>query len=276
MGSVPTIRTPYLASLLCPLSGSGLLHLVGLTGTLALLRAVLWFLVSWAPGVSTAAVMLFGVLGFTFVCRAMVLVVESSAEGFDLLPALPDPREVEELFGAFLKVLGVLFFTALPVLLAGIANLHLPWLVPALVLLGALYFPAGMLGVAVRGDVADCFPGTAGAAIRAAPLRYATAAVLSAGAAAVVLFGHLGAGAAWPLGARLGLDAATAWILLAALHRVGAVHRDTPAVRAAVPFPAPDRPPPLHALRSAPPTEIEKILAQRLRREPDPDEPAGE
>jgi hypothetical protein len=220
--------------------------------------------------------MLFGLLGFTYVCRAMVLVVESSAEGFDLLPSLPDPREVEELFGAFLKVLGVLFFTALPVLLAGIVNPRVPWLLPALALTGALYFPAGMLGVAVRGDVADCFPGTAGAAIRAAPLRYLTAAVLSAGAAAIILGGHLGAGARWPLGAQLGLDAAAAWLLLATLHRIGAVHRDTAAVRAAVPFPAPDRPPPLHSLRSTPPTEIEKILAERLRREPDPDEPAGQ
>ncbi|MCU0728276.1 MAG: hypothetical protein MUE73_21225, partial [Planctomycetes bacterium] len=66
---------------------------------------------------------------------------------------------------------------------------------------------------------------------------------------------------------RVGLDALASWMTLVLLVAIGRIHRDVPAVARAVPFPAPAPALTERAAPPRPPTEIERILAERMRRE---------
>ncbi|MCU0726599.1 MAG: hypothetical protein MUE73_12570, partial [Planctomycetes bacterium] len=193
-----TRRNPFasiLLSLASPLFGAGMLHLLALTAFLALVRAIAWFLGGFVPGFSAAFAFIFGLLGAAFVARLLVVVVEAVAEGSDTIPSLPDPREVEDLFGALLRVIGVGFFVMLPLLFAGILNLAGGGVARVLLVAGSLYFPAALLGVAVRGEIAGCFPDTAGGVLRGARAHYLFPAALSVGIAFLLEYSHTGGGA---------------------------------------------------------------------------------
>jgi hypothetical protein len=244
-----------------------MLHLLSITAFLVLVRVIVWFLGGFVQGFSTAAAFVFGLLGAAWISRLLLVDVESTAEGSDEFPALPDPREVEELFGSLLRLVGVGFFTLLPLFFAGILNLADGAVARILLVVGALYTPAALLAVAVKGEIAGCFPGPVGAIIRGARARYLFPAALSAGIALLLEYSHAGGGARASLILELAMDVGAAWLCLALLHAVGLIHREVPAVAEAVPFPPPA---PSITERTAPPrppTEIERILADRLRRE---------
>jgi hypothetical protein len=244
-----------------------MLHLLSLTAFLVLVRAIVWFLGGFVHGFSTAAAFVSGLFGAAFVARLLLLDVEAVAEGSDGAPPLPDPREVEELLGALLKLVGVGFFTMLPVLFAGILNLADGAITRVLLAAGALYFPAALLGVAVRGEIGGCFPDSAGAVIRRARARYLFPAALAAGITLLLEYSHAGEGARASLTLRLAMDAGASWLCLALLHAIGLVHREVPAVAQAVPFPPPAPSLSERVAPPRPPTEIERILAERLKRE---------
>jgi hypothetical protein len=260
-------KTGFGVSLLTLASGSGMLFVAALTAFFGFARLTVWFVNGYMEGISTAGIVVFDLLAACYVSRYLLVVAQTSAEGYDLPPGPPDPREVEELFGGILKLMALGFFVMLPVLLPGILNLKMAWLAEALLLIGALYIPMGLTAMAVTGEIAACFPGTVIPAIFAAPVRYLPAALCAAAAALVVSWSHVGGGTELPLAAKIGLDLVSSWLLLAALHRTGVVRREEPAVGVLVPFPEPTLEITESVLPPTRPSEIERLLWEREQEE---------
>jgi hypothetical protein len=260
-------KTGFGVSLLTLLSGAGLLFVAVLTAFFGFARLTVWFVSGYMEGISTAGIVIFDLLAACYVSRYLLVVAQTSAEGYDVPPGPPDPREVEELFAGILKLMALGFFVMLPVLLPGILNLQLSWLGEALLVVGALYIPMGLTAMAVTGEIAACFPGTVIPAVFAAPIRYLPAALCAAAAALVVSWSHVGAGTELPLAAKLGLDLLASCLLLASLHRTGVVRREEPAVGVLLSFPEPVIETTESVLPPTRPSEIERLLWEREQKE---------
>jgi len=218
-------------------------------------------------GLSAAGFIVLDVLVMAYLARYVFFAIETTAEGYDLAPRPPDPREAEEVFGGALKLLSLLFFCFLPLLLIGIFSLDSGPAVYVLIGLGTLYFPMGMLAIAVTGDLTRCFPGAVLPAILAAPIRYVPGALLCTAAGCLYYLAHVGSLADLPLAAGIGVDAGATWLLLASLTRMGVIHREEKSLQTLLPFPEPEQFTSSTVMPSRPMTEIEKILAQREDRD---------
>ena len=59
-----------------------------------------------------AMVVVFALAAVAYMARCLIVTAESSAEGYDVAPPLPNPMVVEELFGAFLGLISLSFFAS--------------------------------------------------------------------------------------------------------------------------------------------------------------------
>ncbi|MHC4473052.1 MAG: hypothetical protein ACYTDY_09900 [Planctomycetota bacterium] len=259
-------KTGIHISLIYPFGGPGYLLLLVLTLFMALMRFMVWLMTNNVVALSTAMAVVFVLMAAAYVARYLIVVLEASAEGYDLPPSPPDPREVEELFGALLSLVGVLFFSLIAVGIASIFGLQGGVVLYVLLAFGALYLPMGLLSCAVSGDITGSFPGTVIPGILVVVTRYLPAAILCAGAEILIAVSHGGALASLPIPALVVIDAVTCWLLVAALHRMGVLHREELSLKTLIPFPAPPEPPSDSVLPSRPLTEIEKALLERQKK----------
>ena len=262
-----TKRTGPAASLAYPVSGTGILMLLAVTATLELIRFTVNIFAGGMAGLSAAGIVILDVLAVAYLARYLLVAIETTAEGFDAAPGPPDPREAEEVFGAALKLLSLLFFCFLPILLIGIFTLELGVFTHVLLALGTLYFPMGMLAMAVTGDLTRCFPGTVLPSIFAAPFRYLLPALLSVAAGALIYLCHAGPLTRQPLLIQIGVDLVAAWVLIASLTRMGVLHREESSLQGLIPYPEPEHVVTDATIPRAPMTEIERILANRENRD---------
>jgi hypothetical protein len=242
-----------------------LLLLFALSAFQGLVHFTVWLFTGGMGGLSAAGLVVLDLLAVAYLARYILVAVEASAEGYDMAPGPPDPREVEEIFGGFLKLLAVLFFSLLPSLLLAILSIRagpVPYLVVAI---GTLYLPMGLLAMAVTGDLTGSFPGTVLPSIFMVPHRYLPSALLGAGAGVLVYLCHAGALSGLPVMAKVGLDAGAAWLLMAVLHRMGVLHREETSLQALMRFPQPEPAITEHAVPPRRMTEIERIIADRDR-----------
>lgn len=258
-------KTGFQDSLAYPISGTGLLLIGTLTMGLGLIRFMVWLMTNNVVALSTAMAVIFVLLGAAYVARYMTAATEQSAEGYDLAPGLPDPREVEELFGSLLSLVVVLFFSLLPVGLASIFGLRVGVVTYVLLGFGALYFPMGFLGATVKGDLSGSFPGGVFTGIAAVALRYVPAAVFCGAGGVLIVMSMFGGLADTPLVVRIGLDAVASWLLVASLHRVGVLHREEIGLQAQMPFPTPPEVPTETVAPARPMTEIERAIQERQK-----------
>ncbi len=261
-----TKRTNVASSLAYPLSGTGLLLLLAVTATMELIRFTVSIFEGGMAGLSAAGIVVLDVMALAYLARYLLVAVETTAEGYDAAPGPPDPREAEEVFGAAIKLLSLLFFCFLPLLVIEIFSLDLGVATLVVLGLGAAYFPMGMLAMAVTGDLTRCFPGTVVPSMFAAHVRYLGGAVLCVLAGGLIYLGYAGPLARQPLVLLIALDLAAAWVLIASLTRMGVLHREQPSLQKLIPFPEPENVVPDLAIPRAPMTEIERILADREKR----------
>ncbi len=260
-------KTGLLSSLAWPASPTGLLCLAAVTAGIGVGRFTASIFSGGMGGLSAAGFIVFDVLLAAYLARYVLVAIETTAEGYDIAPSPPDPREAEEVFGAALKLLSLLFFCFLPLLLIGVFSIQLGPVVYVLIGLGTLYFPMGMLAMAVTGDLTRCFPGSVLPAIFAAPIRYTPSALVCTAAGSIYYLAHAGPLADVPLLAGIGLDTGATWLLLASLTRMGVIYREERSLQTLLPFPVPEQFTSSIAMPPRPMTEIEKILARREDRE---------
>lgn len=256
-------KTGFLPSLAWPASPTGLLCLAAVTAGVGVGRFTTWVFSSGMGGLSSAGIIVLDVMIAAYLARYVLVAIETTAEGYDLAPRPPDPRETEELFSGILKLVSLLFFCFLPLFIIGVFSLNVGPVVYALIGLGTLYFPMGMLAMAVTGDLTRCFPGSVLPAIFAAPLRYVPSALVCAAAGCIFYLALAGPLADVPLIAGIGLDLGASWLLLASLTRMGVIYREEAALSTLLPFPEPEQFTNSNVIPPPPMTEIEKILAQR-------------
>ena len=247
-------------------SGTGLLMLACLAAFLGLVRFIVWMFESNGGAVTAAGVVVFGVLGAAYLLRYVLVATQAVAEGFDLVPGMPDPREAELVFGAFFAFLGLAFLAFLPLVLALTFGLDTSPVPEILMGLGALYVPMAVVGLAVREALTGSLPGGVVPAILSAGLRYLAPGILAAGAGLCFYVGRDGTFGRHPsLLLLTGVDLVGGWLLMAALHRAAVLHREEPGVKAALP-PA-EAPAPIsgEAVPRGPVSDIERILRERER-----------
>ncbi len=260
-------KTGLFRSLAWPVSPTGLFSVAALTAGIGLGRFTVWFLGGGMAGLSGAGIVVLDVLLAGYLARYLLVAIENTAEGYDLAPPPPDPREADEVFSATLKLLSLLFICFLPLFLVGIFSLDLLPLNYVLIGLGALYFPMGMLAMAVTGDLTRCFPGSVLPAIFATPLRYLPGAIVCMLAGFLYYLTFAGSLSDLPIALKVAVDAGASWLLLAALTRMGVIHREETSLQTLLPFPEPEQFTSSSVIPPAPMTEIEKILAERENRD---------
>jgi hypothetical protein len=157
----------------------------------------------------------------------------------------------------------VMLFTLLPYLAVLIFGVKAPAVQYGTIALGALYLPMGILGIGVRGDIMGCFPGYVLRGIPAAPLRYLPSVVLTAVAGFLILACFDGSLDKFPVGMKIVTETVAGWLLLAALHRAGVVHREEHSLQIAIPEPDPDPEFTESTTPSRPMSEIERMLQSR-------------
>lgn len=256
-------KTSVAVSIAFPFSGTGLLMLAAVGGFSAILRFCEHVLGEDAIALSSAMVVVFALMGASYVARCLLVTAESSADGYDAAPAPPSPIEVEEFLGAFLGLLAMSFFAFGPLLLVLVLGLHVPGLLYVAVGLGAVYLPMGVLGQAVRGDLAGTLPVRILPAILAAFPRYLPSVLLAAGAGFLALAARDGALDRLPMPAIWAVDVVAGWLLFAAVHRAGVVHREEAVVRAILPVPDPAVTHEESAIPHRPLSDIERALLER-------------
>lgn len=257
-------RTPFAASLAWPFRGTGALLMLVLVAALGVERFTSWLLASNMVALSSAAVVVLAVFAFAYAARHLFDAAGAAAEGYDLAPAPPDPREAERLFGAGLGLVFLGFFAFLPLGLASLFGLFAVPVAQILVTFGFLYLPMGIVAVAVTDDGTGAFPTTVIGAIAAAKTRYAGAALPGVLAGLGLLVARDGTLGRAPLVLLVVVDALSAWLLLAAVHRTAVIHRECFEVRALVPFPLAEAPVTEEvATPRRPVSEIERLLQQR-------------
>ncbi len=260
-------KTGLLRSLAWPASPTGLFCIAAITAGIGLGRFTTWFLGGGMAGLSGAGIVVLDGLLAGYLARYLFVAIENTAEGYDLAPPPPDPREADEVFSATLKFLSLLFICFLPLFLIGIFSLDLGPVTYVLIGLGTLYFPMGMLAMAVTGDLTKCFPGSVLPAIFATPIRYLPGAVLCLLAGFLYYLAFVGSLSDLPIVLKVGVDAGASWLLLASLTRMGVIHREEVSLKTLLPFPESEQFSASTVMPSAPMTEIEKILADRENRE---------
>ena len=265
MNPLRTDKTGFLVSFAYPLSVTGLLLIATLTLGLGTVRFMVWLLSNNVVALSTAMAVVFVLMIAAYVARYMTVATEASAEGYDLIPPPPDPREVEELFGSLLSLVVALFFSLLPLGVASVLGLADGVVLYILLGIGALYFPMGFLGATVKGDLSGSFPAKILSGILVTAHRYLPSALTCVGAGLLIVVSHAGALADLPLLPCVALDAVAAWLIIAALHRAGVLHREEEALRSLIPFPAPPEPPTETAVPARPMTEIERAIHERQK-----------
>jgi hypothetical protein len=221
-----------------------------------------------AVALSSAMVVVFALFGAAWFSRCLLVSAESSAEGFDLAPPLPNPLAVEEIFAAFLGLVSVLFWSFAPIVIVHMLGVRETWVIYVAVGLGAAYVPMGILGQAVRGELTGTLPARVLPAIFAGIHRYLPAAMLTAAAGFLVLVGRDGTLRRMPDFVPWVADVVAGWLLYAAVHRAGVVHREEHAVRALLPTPAP-----MHTTEDCttphrPMSDIERALLEREKDNP--------
>jgi hypothetical protein len=256
-------KTSFAISLAFPISLNGILMLLVCGGLAGIVRFCEYITGEHAVALSSAMVVVFALAAGAYVSRCLIVVAESSSEGYDAAPSLPNPVEVEELFGASLGLIANAFFAFAPFLLVTIIGLDSPWIVYTAVGIGAAYLPMGILGQAVRGDMSGSLPVRVLPAIVAALHRYLPAAVLTAAAGFLVLAGRDGTLEKLPTAMLIGVDTVAGWLLFAAVHRAGVVHREEYAVRAILPVPEPILTIRDSAIPHRPLSDIERALLER-------------
>jgi hypothetical protein len=256
-------KTGIEVSLALPFSGYGVVLLLLTAAFFGVLHFVVWITSDDAASVSSAMVVVFALLRAAYFARTMFLVAEASADGADLAPGAPDPRAVEEIFGAIVGLVGALFFSLLPFAAVEILDPKQAWIGYAAIALGALYFPMAMLGIAVRGQILGGFPNYVLGGILGAPVRYFPSAVLTAGGGFLILACFDGTLDKFPIVLKILTETIAGWLLFAALHRAGVVHREEKAVQRAIPVPNPDPGFTESTTPSRPMSDIERMLLER-------------
>lgn len=257
-------RTGFALSVVYPVSGGGFLLVLSVLAFLSLVRFTAWLLRDTTMGISTASVVVFGLLAVAYMARYLLVAVESSAEGYDLAPMPPDPREVEEVFGGLLKLLAALFFCLLPLVLAQLFGADLGPIPYILIGVGALYLPMAFLGMAVEGCLTGCLPPKVLPGVFATPIRYMSAAIPAAGAGWMLYFSWAGPMARSPVILLVIMDLAASVSIVIMAHRVGVVYRESMLLKSMIKPPEQMR---LSDMEEAGPTkrmtELERMLARR-------------
>jgi len=256
-------RTSIAVSIAFPVSGNGLLMLVAIGIFTGIERFCNYVMGQDAIALSSAMVVVFALAAVAYMARCLIVIAESSAEGYDAAPPLPNPMVVEELFGAFLGLISLSFFAFGPLVLIRILGVEASWVTYVAVAVGAAYLPMGILGQAVRGDVSGTLPFRVLPAIFAGIHRYFPSILLTAGAGFLVLAARDGTLARLPVFMLYGADVVAGWLLFAAVHRAGIVHRECATVRALLPAPEPVVSCEECTVPHRPMSDIERILLER-------------
>jgi hypothetical protein len=256
-------KTSFGVSIAFPFSGTGLLMLLVIGAFSGILRFCEYVMGQDAIALSSAMVVVFALAALAYLARCLLVTAESSAEGYDLAPPLPNPIEAEELIAAFLGLLSLSFFAFGPLILVRILGLEAPWATYPAVAVGAAYLPMGILGHAVRGDMSGTLPVRILPAIFAGMHRYFPSIILTAAAGFLVLAARDGALVRLPTFMLFAADVVAGWLLFAAVHRAGVVHRECNAVRLLLPVPTPAVSVEECAVPHRPLSEIERALLER-------------
>jgi hypothetical protein len=144
-----------------------------------------------------------------------------------------------------------------------IIGVRSPAVLYAAVAVGALYLPMGLLGIAVRGDMTGCFPGYVLRGIFAAPVRYFPSVILTAVAGFMLLACFDGTLGRFPVLLKVVTETVAGWLLLAALHRAGVVHREELSLQLAIPEAEPEPEFTESTTPSRPMSDIERMLLER-------------
>lgn len=259
-------RAPFAASLVWPFNGRGALLMLVLVATLGVERFTTWLLASNMVALSSAAVVLLAVLALAYSARHLFDAAEAAADGYDLPPAPPDPREAERVFGAGMGIIFLGFFGFLPLGIASLIGLTVVPVPQILMAAGCVYLPMGIVAVGVTDDGTGAFPTTVTRAILAAKARYPGAAVPGVLAGLGLLVARDGTLSGAPYFLLVVVDAVSVWLLLAAVHRAAVIHRESFEVRAVIPSPVAEVPATEEvATPRRPVSEIERLLMERER-----------
>lgn len=261
-------KTGFAVSLAYPFSGTGLVLLFVAAVFFGVERSTEYLCGQHAVALSSAMVVIFALLGAAWFARCLLVTAETSAEGFDLAPSLPNPLEVEEIFVALLGLVSVLFWSFAPIVIVYMLGVREAWVTYVAVGLGAAYVPMGILGQAVRGEMTGTLPVRVLPAIFAGIHRYLPAAALTAAAGFLVLAGRDGTFDRMPGFVPWVTDVIAGWLLYAAVHRAGVVHREEHAVQAQLPTPAPMTATEDCTTPHRPMSDIERALLEREKDEP--------
>jgi len=260
-------RTGLGVSLTCPISAPGILFVLGFLGFLGLLRFIAWLLTETMSGLSTAFVVVFAVLAAAYMARWMLVAAESSADGYDDVPGPPDPRVVEEIFGSLVKFIATMFFCMGPLALLSAFGLNVGPVPYIVLVLGGIYLPMALLGMAVKEEIGGCFPGTVIPAVVSSFVRYLPAAAIAVGAGWVLQLTWDGALARSPIVVKVALDLGVSYLVLVMLHRVGVIYRESSILKAIIQRAEPVKLDLSASVGSRPMTDIERILAEREKQE---------
>lgn len=257
------------ATVLYPVSGTGFMFLLLVTLCLGVVRFTVWTFASDLAGLSSAGVLIFDLMAAAYLSRYLLVAVESAAEGYDLAPSPPNPMEAELVFGALLKILVALLFAALPLIIAVALGVD-GGLVPIfLLVLGSVYLPMAILGIAMTGDISGALPGTVFSAILTVPARYFRAALIAVLGGIPLILSWTDLMPNLPLVVKVGFDAIGAWFLLMTLHRMGVIYREEFTLRAVMPVPQTGFMTDEIATPPRPVSDIERILEERKMEERD-------
>jgi hypothetical protein len=258
------------ASALYPFSVTGFILLFVFVLGLGLVRFTIYVWSSDMAGLASAMCVIFPVCVVAYAARYLLLAIESAAEGYDLVPTPPSPGEVEHVFGALLKLLITALFAFLPLVALSAFGASAGPIPIVLVILGSLYVPMALLGMAATGDTGGCFPGTVVSAILTVPGRYLRNALLGVGAGVLLLVSWSDLVPDAPLVLRIVLDAGAGFLLIVLSHRLGVMYREEFVLRSVIPFPEPGVASEEICTPRRPVSEIERLLEERRNRERNP------
>ena len=116
---------------------------------------------AWVIGL--ISILFLTVFGFGYLFAFMKSIITSTAQGSQVLPDWPDVSEwMEDIVLPFGQMLGTTVFSFLPVVglwVAEMLGVDVPvWLVMAAFIAGGLYYPMGLLSVAMHDTVAGLNP----------------------------------------------------------------------------------------------------------------------